>query len=171
MEMFKYFENKTTFESKLSADVVKDTDICFIEDTQEIWTHGSYYNKAGDVLYEVSPTSANFGTVTLSDSLANYKEIEIFAVTDDYHALYQRVPNPDGMDVSFNAALVGQSNYFTKCKVYRCSGTTISTATIAGTGTDSGTQVKMAGLWGTHASTSFSRGDSYVGIYKVVGYK
>lgn len=171
MEMFNYFKTKETFEEKLSTDVVQDTDICFIEDTQEIWTHGSYYNRTGEVLYEADPTSANFGTVTLSQSLANYKEIEIFAVTDDFHVLYQKVPNPNGMDVSFSASLVGQSNYFTKCKVYRCSGETISTATIAGTGSALGTQVKMAGLWGTHASTSFTRGDSYVGIYKVVGYK
>lgn len=36
MEMFNYFKTKDTFEEKLSTNVVQDTDICFIEDTQEI---------------------------------------------------------------------------------------------------------------------------------------
>lgn len=47
----------------------------------------------------------------------------------------------------------------------------MSTATIAGTGDDSGTKVAMAGLWRSDKYSTFTRGESFIGIYKVVGYK
>lgn len=63
-------------------------------------------------------------------------------MTDDKHAIYQKVYKPDGLMVSLNAGLVGGTNFFTKCKVYSLSGTTISTATY-------GSQnIIMARMWG-----------------------
>lgn len=41
--MFSYFKTKAVFEQKLEENIVQSSDICFIEDVQEIWTHGCYY--------------------------------------------------------------------------------------------------------------------------------
>lgn len=116
----------------------------------------------GVVLFECDYNSPNYDTITLSDSVANYSYVDIYCATDDKHVLFQRVYEPQGKMVSFSASLVGGSNYFTKCKVYLLSGTSMTTATYTGN--------KMAGLWGTHNSDTFERSDSYVGCYRVIGY-
>lgn len=117
----------------------------------------------GVELYSVNFSAANFSTVTISDNASNYNYFDIYAVTDDLHSLFQRVYMPEGKMVSFSASLVGGSNYFTKCKVYKISGTSITTGEYAGN--------KMAGLWGTHNPETFERSDAYVGIYRIIGYK
>lgn len=43
-----HFENKANFETQLANNNILDTSIVFIKDTKEIWTHGQYYNRAGD---------------------------------------------------------------------------------------------------------------------------
>ena len=116
----------------------------------------------GTVLFSIDYNTPNFGTITLSDSTANYKYIDIYCATDDKHCLFQRVYEPNGKYVSFSASLVGGSNYFTKCKVYNISNNTLSTGTYAGS--------NMAGLWGTHKPESFERSDIYIGCYRVIGY-
>lgn len=117
----------------------------------------------GVELYSVNYSAANFSTVTISDNASNYKYFDVYAVTDDLHSLFQRVYMPEGKMVSFSASLVGGSNYFTKCKVYKISGTSITTGEYASN--------KMAGLWGTHNPETFERSDAYVGIYRIIGYK
>lgn len=117
----------------------------------------------GVELYSVNFSAANFSAVTISDNASNYTYFDVYAVTDDLHSLFQRVYMPEGKMVSFSASLVGGSNYFTKCKVYKISGTSITTGEYAGN--------KMAGLWGTHNPETFERSDAYVGIYRIVGYK
>lgn len=42
-EQFIQVKTKASFESRLSAGDVKDTSIAFIEDTNEIWAKGKYY--------------------------------------------------------------------------------------------------------------------------------
>ena len=117
----------------------------------------------GVELYSASYTAANFSTVTISDNASNYKYFDIYAVTDDAHSLFQRVYMPEGKMVSFSASIVGWSNYFTKCKVYKISGTSITTAEYGGN--------KMAGQWGTHNPGTFERSEAYIGIYRSIGYK
>ena len=120
--------------------------------------------KGGEIIYDGDPANPNFGTVTLTQSLSNFTYIEIFAMTDDKHVIYQKVYHPDGLKVSFNAGLVGGTNFFTKCKVYSLSGTTIQTATY-------GSQnIIMAGMWGTHNTATFERSDRFIGIYKIIGH-
>jgi hypothetical protein len=118
--------------------------------------------QGGEIIYDGDPANPNYGTVTLTKSLSNFTYIEIFAMTDDKHVLYQKVYNPDGLKVSFNAGLVGHTNFFTKCKVYSLSGTTIQTAKYG--------ENNMAGMWGTHNTSTFTRSDEYIGIYKVLGF-
>lgn len=118
--------------------------------------------RGGEIIYNGDPANPNYGTVTLTKSLSNFTYIEIYAMTDDKHVIYQKVYNPDGLKVSFNAGLVGHTNFFTKCKVYSLSGTTIETAKYG--------ENNMAGMWGTHNPSTFERSDAYIGIYKVLGF-
>ena len=131
------------------------------------WVTDTFVSKdtrGGEIIYDGDPANSNFGTVTLTQSLSNFTYIEIFAMTDDKHVIYQKVYHPDGLMVSFNAGLVGGTNFFTKCKVYSLSGTTIQTATY-------GSQnIIMAGMWGTHNTATFERSDRFIGIYKIIGY-
>lgn len=131
------------------------------------WVTDTFVSKdtrGGEIIYDGDPANSNFGTVTLTQSLSNFTYIEIFAMTDDKHVIYQKVYHPDGLMVSFNAGLVGGTNFFTKCKVYSLSGTTIQTATY-------GSQnIIMAGMWGTHNTVTFERSDRFIGIYKILGY-
>ena len=50
LENFIYAEEKSLFEEKLNNGEVLDEAIAFIEDTKEIWTHGSYFSNLDDVL-------------------------------------------------------------------------------------------------------------------------
>lgn len=70
--------------------------------------------QGGEIIYDGDPANPNYGTVTLTKSLSNFTYIEIFAMTDDKHVIYQKVYHPDGLKVSFNAGLVGHANFFYK---------------------------------------------------------
>lgn len=50
LENFIYAKEKSLFEEKLNNGEVLDEAIAFIEDTKEIWTHGSYFSNLNDVL-------------------------------------------------------------------------------------------------------------------------
>lgn len=43
---FIYAKQKSLFEEKLNAGEVLDEAIVFIEDTKEIWNHGTYFNSS-----------------------------------------------------------------------------------------------------------------------------
>lgn len=43
---FIYSETKDLFEEKLNAGEILDEAIVFIEDTKEIWNHGTYFNSS-----------------------------------------------------------------------------------------------------------------------------
>ena len=135
-------------------------------DNIKTWVSNNFISKdtqGGEIIYDGDPNNPNYGTVTLTKSLSNFTYIEIFAMTDDKHAIYQKVYHPDGLMVSFNAGLVGGANFFIKCKVYSLSGTTIQTA-ISYAGNN------MAGMWGTHNTATFERSDRFIGIYKIIGH-
>ena len=47
-----YFKTKTAFNTQLEADNIKNDSITFIQDTKQIWTHGTYFdcdNSAGNI--------------------------------------------------------------------------------------------------------------------------
>lgn len=50
LENFIYAKEKSLFEEALNNGEVLDEAIAFIEDTKEIWTHGSYFSNLNDVL-------------------------------------------------------------------------------------------------------------------------
>lgn len=154
-----------------SQSITNDNDLISLQYLQntlsniQTWVSENFVlrdTQGGEIIYNGDPANPNFGTVTLTKSLSNFTYIEIFAMTDDKHVIYQKVYNPDGLKVSFNAGLVGHTNFFTKCKVYSLSGTTIETAKYG--------ENNMAGMWGTHNPSTFERSDEYIGIYKVLGF-
>ena len=68
-----HFKNKSKFSEELANNNINDSSICFIQDTQEIWTHGQLYNCApipadrGTLAYaEYSDTSATVSVTTKS---------------------------------------------------------------------------------------------------------
>ena len=50
----KHFKTKAKFNEEYAASRIADSDICFIKDTGEIWTHGVFYAKV-----EASTTNGN----------------------------------------------------------------------------------------------------------------
>ena len=136
-------------------------------------THEDYLTKTvyyGDVLYNV--TSPNFNSsLTISGNLSNYKFIDIEFATDDGHISHSRVYEPNGKIVTLTVSLCGQASFFMKSRTYEMTNNTFSTAMIAGTGSNSGKMIPMAGLWGTHEPTILTRGETFIGICKIVGYK
>ena len=65
-----HFKNKSKFTEELANNNINDTSICFIQDTQEIWTHGQLYNCASIPAAVTEATvsgwgfTKNAGTVT-----------------------------------------------------------------------------------------------------------
>jgi hypothetical protein len=44
-----HFKNKTKFDEELAKNNINDSSICFIKDTQQIWTHGQLYSCNVDI--------------------------------------------------------------------------------------------------------------------------
>lgn len=54
-----HFKNKQKFEEELANNNILSTSICFIQDTKEIWTHGTIYcyNKWNTILTDSGSNS------------------------------------------------------------------------------------------------------------------
>lgn len=69
-----HFKNKQKFEEELANNNILNTSICFIQDTKEIWTHGTIYcyNEWAEVLPIIKTKSDNtnivYGTCSTSAS-------------------------------------------------------------------------------------------------------
>ena len=69
LENFIYAKKKSLFEAKLNAGEILDEAIAFIEDTKEIWNHGTYFatpmtedmvrHISSQVVYEAIITALN----------------------------------------------------------------------------------------------------------------
>lgn len=75
LENFIYAKQKQLFTNKLDAGEVLDEAIVFIEDTKEIWTHGSYFatpidSSSLDSEIYVLPSAVVLGGTLTSDELA-----------------------------------------------------------------------------------------------------
>ena len=117
------------------------------------------------ILYEVPVEEANFGTITLSDSLANWDFIKIYATTDDFHCLYQKIYKPDGKFVTLNVNLIS-SYCFNKTKVYKLEGNKMSTNTF-----QNKIQAGVAFYNSAKQEHIITLDEEYIGIYMVIGYK
>lgn len=89
-------------------------------------------NNQGKVLFN-NPSQAMSGTITLSDSAANYKMLVICFKTNDGFYDSTTVYNPNGKDVilwsaGVTAASGNHGRIYMKIKVVNISGTTINTS-------------------------------------------
>lgn len=78
-----YFKNKASFEEELEAGNISDQSIVFVEESGEIWTHGSYYTeyeKIKRVLFSTSPGS-------VADAIKNLRNSILGKVSEDYNTL------------------------------------------------------------------------------------
>lgn len=111
------------------------------------------------VLYD-NPATGYRDSVTLSDSLANYREITI-----DFHALGNltsstRVYNPDGKFIPLSTVCIGSDK-----KIY------INTKSVALSGTSITTTKDSHGWVTGTASNSAVTGEDSVAITRVVGWR
>lgn len=102
--------------------------------------------------------------VTLSETAANFSEIEIFFRTNDGHYSSCKVQSPNGkiVDLSVNVYSPGSGAGYIKAKAVLISGTTIDTANVNG---------YMTGEAGVGNSYSTQRAGDFIGITGVVGYR
>lgn len=125
-------------------------------DTSSNWVD---YSPTGTVLYENSSGTA--GTVTLSDSVANYKKIIIHYRDNNGYYKALTVDDPDGKSISMEVLWhrIGNSTLYFKVEQALITGSSIEIA-----GNKGQTRV------GNNTST-VENGSEVIYIWKVVGYK
>lgn len=114
--------------------------------------------KGGTTLFEVSTTSANFSDVTLSQSSANFTQLDICCCTDVGETIFTSVYNPNGNIFNVSSSIQESGELIIKSKQYEINGSNITT---------------VPGLGGmlSVSSEGISTVDgNYIGIYKVIGY-
>ena len=117
------------------------------------------------VLYDNWDNTVDNASITLNDSLTNYRVIDIIFKDNDGIVNSATVYNPNGKFVSLSIqhANIGDSELYIKGKTVSCDNNTISTR-------QSTTYVQnfQASLNGS--STSYKKGN-YIAIVAVIGYK
>lgn len=91
MLKFKHFETYATFAEKLNANEISDTDICFIKESSEIYTHGQFYN--GSYVNEIVLDSE------MSDSSENAVQNKIIKEYIDLHPKYDIISEITAPDI------------------------------------------------------------------------
>jgi hypothetical protein len=116
----KHFKTKAKFSEELakSPSGISDSDICFIKDTGEIWTHGKFY-AGSDALSEqkadkvASATSGNFAGLDANGNLTDsgYRAAS-FQVAGSYKTTQSSVSDPsvDGTGLTFIDSISQNTN-------------------------------------------------------------
>ena len=123
------------------------------------------FAKLGKVLFERDVPSDFAGSITLSESAANFDELEIFYVNNDGFFSSVSVYEPDGKKVTLHSTAITSADIIYKVKNIVISGRTINTTyrtTSSGKKYYETVEVKLN-------TGSYSR-DDYIAILKVVGY-
>ena len=114
-----------------------------------------------------SSSSGTTGTVTLSQSAANFKVVVIGYLTNDGHFGSTCVYSPNGKRVALSVAYLSATDLtvglYVKAKLVTVSGTSIS---VYGGSDGSGYGAMMP-----DGSCAAARGTSYIKIVSVIGYK
>ena len=100
------------------------------------------------------------GNITLSDSTANYNSIEIMYGADNYY-FYTKIYNPNGKHFGLMTPYVSSANenQYLYTSSYLINGSQIQFEKASNTGINSSNSIFDFGT------------DSYIKIYKVLGYK
>ena len=90
------------------------------------------YNGGAALSYDTTPGAGTTGTVTLSESAANFKEITVFFHYDVWACSSVTLTNPDGKTAGLYLMFVGaDGNLWTKTRNVAIGGTSITNATNA----------------------------------------
>lgn len=114
--------------------------------------------KGGTTLFEVSTISANFSDVTLSQSSANFTQLDICCCTDVGETIFTSVYNPNGNIFNVSSAIQESGELIIKSKQYDINGSNITT--VPGLG----------GMLSVSSGGISTVDGNYIGIYKVIGY-
>lgn len=107
------------------------------------------------VLYD-GGTTGTTGSVTLSESAANFIKIKVFYKTSDNIYSSREYYNPNGKTISMTELNMTSGNGWLKTAVYTVSGTTMTRSGTSG-------QIELP--------SSYSTGNSYIIIMRVEGWK
>lgn len=114
--------------------------------------------KGGTTLFEVLTINANFSDVTLSQSSANFTQLDICCCTDVGETVFISVYNPNGQVFNVSSSIQESGELIIKSKQYEIRNSNI---------------ISVSGLGGmvSVSSGGISTVDgNYIGIYKVIGY-
>lgn len=114
--------------------------------------------KGGTVLFEVSTINANFSDVTLSQSSADFTQLDVCCCTDVGETIFISVYNPNGQVFNVSSSIQESGELIIKSKQYEIRNSNI---------------ISVSGLGGmvSVSSGGISTIDgNYIGIYKVIGY-
>ena len=90
----KHFKTKAKFNEELakSPSGISDSDICFIKDTGEIWTHGKFYAQTDSVLGRIGTAEGNITSLGNSiQSLDGIFEKDHFHPKDQYQQSFHKL--------------------------------------------------------------------------------
>ena len=154
----------------------------YIKDTQEIYTHGQFYdcstnnssgsdneggsgslppdasNKGGVILYDTDVYNANFNDVVLSQSCSNFTQLDICCCTDVHETAFVSVYDPDGSIFNVYSIIQEGGELILKSRQYQINSNTISPVNGIG------------GMCSVSAEGISTVGGNYIGIYKVIAY-
>lgn len=116
---------------------------------------------SGVILYNTNATTANFGAVTLLESVDAYRYVEVYAVTETGEMLYHKFYPSFSNKFSFVHVEYANSVFSHRFKSYTVDGNTINTTTNQG-------QVRMNP---NNNKNTITQSGEYIGIFRVVGYK
>ena len=142
---FIYAKAKSLFEEKLSAGEVLDEAIVFIEDTKEIWNHGTYFASLEDLQNSLN-TKADISTVeALQDSIEENELVIATALTELYDIKADKTAIPDTSSFATKTELTNglnlkQDNLVSGTNIKTINGTSIVGSGNITTPNDSTTQ-------------------------------
>jgi len=136
-------------------------DIPVVSDTYSTSTTGAYSSNYinGEVLYE--STAGTTGTVTLSNSAANYRYMEIYGKTTDVSTSI-KLDNPNGKSFSVNTRYAVGTLFVMPLSFHTINGTSI---------TPDLTKCGYANITNTGAANFNFDNTNYFLITKVIGYR
>ena len=118
------------------------------------------------------------GAVVLSDSILNYRFLDIYAITNDQEIIYTRLAAPFvGMKFSLNNVHIGYSAIWVLTKAYQ-----FLSATMCNMQTDDITpenyqsysgnpRMYRGGNWNSGSPSAYNKSADLIGIYRIEGLR
>lgn len=76
-KLFVYVKTRAVFDTRLAAGEIKPTSIIFIEDTNEIWTHGNFYGSLGEFSKDLAQIETDIKAILRGEKIAGTDAIVV----------------------------------------------------------------------------------------------